>query len=121
MEQYGEVLKYVFGGIVTLICSYFVNVWSKKNETDKDIKIAEINNDSKDYAKLKEDLHNALDSIRELKAALKKEELEKQVIIRKFDAVKLAFKIIFNQYAKQFQDDPDQLSMLEELKEIIEN
>lgn len=110
----------IITAISTLGVSYFVNVASKKAEAKKEIKLAEISIGDKEYEATKKELHAALDAIKNLKSELDKEKEIRVEVQRKFEAVKLAFKIIFNQYAKQFKDDPEQLDMLEELKKIIE-
>lgn len=103
--------------IITLIGNYFV----KKSDNTSSVKIAEINADKKEFENTKKELQKALVSIRELKQELLKETEIKLRIEKKFQAVQVAYRIIFKQYAKQFKDDPDSLVMLEELNNIINN
>jgi len=116
----------VITSIITLVSTlgvaYIVNVMSKKANNEKDIKIATINSekDKKELDDLTKELKEALDSIKALKEELEKEKDSRISIENKFEAVKIAFRIIFNQYEKLFKDDTDQLGMLEELKQIIE-
>lgn len=116
-----HVIMTLGGSLFTFLGVYVVNVLKTNKEANRDIKIAEINSTSDEYESLKKEFHKALESIKDLKDELDKEKEIKANIQKKFEAVKLAFRIIFNQYAKQFKDDPEQLSMLEELKDIIEN
>ena len=65
------------------------------------------------------DLHKALDDAKILKEDLRKSREKTQEISKKFEAVKTGYRIIFKQYAMTFKDDPEQLTMLEELNSII--
>ena len=105
--------------IVTALVTALVNFLIKKNDNRTSKEIAEINLDKKEFDALKIKLHKALDSIKELNITLEKEKESRNEIEQKFNAVKIAYRIIFKQYARQFKDDPESLFMLEELNHII--
>mgnify|MGYP000456972800 CR=1 FL=1 len=109
-------LLYVIFGIVGF---FFKDFLSKKTDADKEIKMAEIAQGTKEYESLKKDLHKALDDAKILKEDLRKSREKTQEISQKFEAVKTGYRIIFKQYAMTFKDDPEQLTMLEELNSII--
>ena len=109
-------LLYIIFGIVGF---FFKDFLSKKTDADKEIKMAEIAQGTKEYESLKKDLHKALDDVRQLKEELRKSREKTQEIQQKFDAVKTGYRIIFKQYALTFKDDPEQLTLLEELNQII--
>ena len=118
---WATILMTLGGGVLTFLGIYANGVIKSKNEANRDIRIAEINSEGEEYSRLKKDLHDALDAIKALKTELVKEKDIRVEITRKFEAVKLAFRIIFNEYAKRFKEDPEQLSMLQELKDIIDS
>ncbi len=120
MDSINELLKVLAGGVITIIGFWINNVVSKRSDNDKEITIAKLNITEEEHKKLKKDLQSALDTMKELKVELQAEKTMRVRIEKKFEAVKLVFKVIFNQYALQFKDDPEQISMLEQLKEIIE-
>lgn len=115
----GSVTSYIIGAVVGLITAYITVVLSKKAEGKTQVDIARINADSSDHEQTKSELRDALDKLKEYQAVVEQERNLRLVIEKKFDAVKVAFGIIFGQYARQFQDDPEQLALLKELEEII--
>ena len=101
--------------LITLVGNYLV----KKNDNSSNVKIAEINVGKEDFEKTKKKLQNALISIKDLKEDLVKEKEIRLRIEKRFDVVKIVYRIIFKQYDKKFKNDPDSLTMLEELNSII--
>lgn len=114
-------ITYALIAIVTAALTLLGTYLSKKSDNSSNIKIAEINADAKEKDQLKDDLRKALESIKNLKQELIVENQQRLKVEKKFDAVKIAYRIIFKQYANMFKDDPDSMSLLEELNHIINN
>lgn len=107
--------------IVTIVTSYMINIGSKKLDVKEELLKSKIDSSLESYEQIKLDLHKALASIKDLKIVIASKDKAIDQVVQKFEAVKLAFRIIYNQYARMFKDDPEQLEMLEELSQIIED
>ena len=108
--------------VVTLGSVYLKDYLSSKNRSESDIEIAKINSRTDDSNEIKEELKKALESMKALRSELDIERDFRAKIESKFRTVKVAFNIIFSQYAQrpEFKEDPESMVMLEQLKEIIE-
>lgn len=116
----GYLAALIIGGVVTILTSYIVNVWSKKAESKKDIRIAELESkvedcDNKDKAMA--ELKEALSSLKDLAEKHRRVITE---ITAQMETVNVAYGIIYNHYEREFKDDPEKLAPLQELKPIMD-
>jgi len=135
----GAVLIYLaIGGIVTLGGSFIINIWKTKIEAKKEVDIKgidhkqvemdlisenlrkEIERKKQEKAEALESLAKALTAMKEMKLVIKDKDTLIEKIERKFEAVKVAFRLTLVHYKKELKDEPESLMMLEELNSIID-
>ena len=92
--------------LITIIPAYFSHVLKTKTQSKKEIELAKLEkmaDDSQDEAGLLIALRKELQDIRLL---LEEERKLRATIEQKFESVKIAFDIIYNQYEREFKNDP---------------
>ena len=68
---------------------------------------------------LKSALENEREARNRLQEALKNEIKAKDTVEAKWESLKLSFRLLYHQYEQEFGHDPNQISLLKELKEMF--
>lgn len=114
-----SIITAIIAVISTIVVSYFVNVKSKQIEAKKETDIKTLDNKHEKNVELQEDLKRAIAAIGELKEVIKGKNSFIEKIERKFEAVKIAFRLAFLHYETTLED-PESLAMFKELMIIID-
>ncbi len=113
MQDYNVIISAVFGGIVTMVVAYFVNVKAKEKDGETSIELAKI-------GRVEKDLLNALEKIADLEKAFEDERKTRLVAESRLKDVKTAFGMVYGTLETMLHDNEDGQQMLGKLKQFIE-
>ena len=109
----------IISGIVTLMASYMVNVWSKQQDgkNQLDLKRLEVTDNSED---LRNSLTDALNRIQILEQTLLEERQIRARLESQLRDVKTAFSVVYISFEKIVGDNEEGRNILAKLREFIE-
>lgn len=109
----------IISGIVTLMASYMVNVWSKQQDgkNQLDLKRLEVTDNSED---LRHSLTDALNRIQILEQTLLEERQIRARLESQLRDVKTAFSVVYISFEKIVGDNEEGRNLLAKLREFIE-